>query len=548
MPRSFLSQELQVDASASYDDAVASVHTVGVAEGQTHLEGDLNVLRSLLKSDLGLTNWYDQPDMTLNAVANKYFIAELAPSGFTTGTAITATGSTTLFDSAIKTITNHNDGGGNSTTEGVIVNGTKAYRVEVRDHSTQDPFDDGSGNEVYGRLTFDTTPAETGDSGNLLSGYSNITGIVSGVNTDSENKLYFTVVDDGGGNYHVNIYKDSGTTQLVGHTASYSGTGAQTVVADNSSGLGGTITVDTLGAGSGIVVTFGTYTITWYSWQTGSEVPYTFSTTPTVDIGYVAVSRPYETLDWDIFMHNGWHDVTGPLGTITDDNVTVDGMLYLYNGLTTQAQVNAKGDKLGHADTDGEGAELVAIDDTATGSNGYYTGSDVQAALTELKTQIGGTTSTTYTFTENNVIPNDTYIYPALDLLDKKWGDLASTATGEGASLVGVEDAGGYYTGTDVEAVLQEIGQLIADVSGWDKGVETTAAPITSGATHDITHAYTLGSGAHLDVYVDGQLMTEGAANDYQEVSGSGGAGGVGQISFGFTVPTGKNLTYMVRK
>lgn len=37
---------------------------------------------------------------------------------------------------------------------------------------------------------------------------------------------------------------------------------------------------------------------------------------------------------------------------------------------------------------------------------------------------------------------------------------LASTATGEGASNVGIEDAGGYYTGADVEAALQELGAV----------------------------------------------------------------------------------------
>jgi hypothetical protein len=40
--------------------------------------------------------------------------------------------------------------------------------------------------------------------------------------------------------------------------------------------------------------------------------------------------------------------------------------------------------------------------------------------------------------------------------------DYASTANGKGMSLLGVEDAGGYYTGTDGEAVLQEIGASIA--------------------------------------------------------------------------------------
>ncbi|HMR01498.1 MAG TPA: hypothetical protein PKA32_03850, partial [Candidatus Gracilibacteria bacterium] len=37
---------------------------------------------------------------------------------------------------------------------------------------------------------------------------------------------------------------------------------------------------------------------------------------------------------------------------------------------------------------------------------------------------------------------------------------LTSTATGEGASNVGIEDAGGYYTGADVEAALQELGAV----------------------------------------------------------------------------------------
>lgn len=36
--------------------------------------------------------------------------------------------------------------------------------------------------------------------------------------------------------------------------------------------------------------------------------------------------------------------------------------------------------------------------------------------------------------------------------------DLASSASGKGATLVGLEDAGGYYTGTQVESVLQDVG------------------------------------------------------------------------------------------
>lgn len=42
--------------------------------------------------------------------------------------------------------------------------------------------------------------------------------------------------------------------------------------------------------------------------------------------------------------------------------------------------------------------------------------------------------------------------------------DLASTANGDGASLVGVEDAGGYYTAANVEAALAEV-KVIADAA-----------------------------------------------------------------------------------
>jgi hypothetical protein len=59
--------------------------------------------------------------------------------------------------------------------------------------------------------------------------------------------------------------------------------------------------------------------------------------------------------------------------------------------------------------------------------------------------------------------------------------DLASTATGFGASILGVEDAGAYFTGTNVESVLQELGLTVGllddeimrfttDGTGVDKG------------------------------------------------------------------------------
>lgn len=101
----------------------------------------------------------------------------------------------------------------------------------------------------------------------------------------------------------------------------------------------------------------------------------------------------------------------------------------------------------------GEGASLVAIEDASA----YYTGTDMEAVSNELESQIGGDSSTTYNFAEANVLVDNDSIYPALNKLDLKWGDLASTTVGEGAALIGSNDAGGLYVGTTVEAQLQEV-------------------------------------------------------------------------------------------
>lgn len=437
MPRSFLSQALQVAGSASYDDAIASPHSAGVAEAQTALEGDLNVMRTLMKDLLGATNWYDTPEMTIKGIADKYFIERITPAGFDNQSSGTGT-STTNFDTAIKTITGHNNGAGDSSTGGVIVDATKAYRIAIRDASTKNPIDDGSGNEVYARLSW------------------------------------------------------SGTQ----------------------------------------------YILNWYSTQSGVEVAYNFTGAINIDVAFVGVSRRYEDLDWNQFIDPSWHDVAGLTGVLDDSNVTTGPWTYLLTGLTTQQQVNNKLDLLGSS-ANGNGASLIAIEDASA----WYATGNIEGALNELETLLGSTTSTTYNFTENNVLADNDYVYPALNKLDLKWGDLASVANGEGASLVGVEDAGAYYTGVNVEAVLQEIGQKIEDVSGWEKVVETTVVPISSGASHTIPggKTYTLATGANMDVYLDGQLLVAGAANDYQELTTS-------TISFNFTVPTGKNITYMIRK
>ena len=65
--------------------------------------------------------------------------------------------------------------------------------------------------------------------------------------------VFFKVVDDTGGFRHLELYKESARTTLVAHTATYNSTGAKALVADGASGVGGYVTVKTVGAPSALV-------------------------------------------------------------------------------------------------------------------------------------------------------------------------------------------------------------------------------------------------------------------------------------------------------
>ena len=108
--------------------------------------------------------------------------------------------------------------------------------------------------------------------------------------------------------------------------------------------------------------------------------------------------------------------------------------------------------------TVGKGAAIVGISD----ASGYYAGNNAETAFDEIEAQIGGLTSTTVSFTEQNVVANNDVIYAAIEKLDLKWGDLASVNTGEGASLVGLEDLAEYFTATDSEAAFKELYEFAA--------------------------------------------------------------------------------------
>lgn len=138
--------------------------------------------------------------------------------------------------------------------------------------------------------------------------------------------------------------------------------------------------------------------------------------------------------------------------------------------------------------TNGEGAAIIGVEDASS----YYTGNDLETVLNELEGQIGGATSTTFDFAENNVLADNDAIYAALDKLDLRHGDLASNSNGEGASLIGIEDAGGNFTATNVEGALDELYDLASVSTGEVATVD--ASGVTKGDLLYYTAADTVGT------------------------------------------------------
>lgn len=124
--------------------------------------------------------------------------------------------------------------------------------------------------------------AEAGDNNNQLSTYTDIDGIVYGTNTSASGILYVSIVDDTGGFFHVNFYRDSSRTLLVAHTATYNTTGRKALIADNTSGLSGFITVTAVTAADVDI----TATLVGVSWM-----PNSFYTTKPITLEVVEMDE-----------------------------------------------------------------------------------------------------------------------------------------------------------------------------------------------------------------------------------------------------------------
>lgn len=134
--------------------------------------------------------------------------------------------------------------------------------------------------------------------------------------------------------------------------------------------------------------------------------------------------------------------------------------------------------------TQSKGASIVGINDT----NNYYTNNTVEDALQEISDRIGGVSSALFDFTNNHILSNNNTINEAFDKLDQQWEKLQNSSVGEGASMIAINDAGGYTTKTDVEEALQEIYVSLGD-SGVQYYIVQNGTSIVAGEPLMMTNA-----------------------------------------------------------
>lgn len=139
-----------------------------------------------------------------------------------------------------------------------------------------------------------------------------------------------------------------------------------------------------------------------------------------------------------------------------DDTIAID-----FASVLTIDNADAKAlsaDSLASTDN-AKGASIVGIEDVSA----YYAGSDLESVLNEIEAQIGGLTSSTFAFTEDNVLADNDAIYPALNKLDEKFGELFASDTAlQGANLIGIEDSASNFVSTSVEGALLEVADRIS--------------------------------------------------------------------------------------
>ena len=146
-------------------------------------------------------------------------------------------------------------------------------------------------------------------------------------------------------------------------------------------------------------------------------------------------------------------------GTVGGDDQTIDVVF------STTGTANRSIEASALASTaNGEGASMIGLED----AGGLITATTVEGALAENRTAIdaiedngitssNGSISATGTIGADNLQVDVAFSTSGAANRSIEAQALASTTNGEGASMVGVEDAAGNWTSTDVEGVLVEV-------------------------------------------------------------------------------------------
>jgi len=507
MSRSLLDQLVQIRRSGTYDDAVSGVNTSAVAEPTVSgsLQEDLNVIRTLMKDLKGGTNWFDS--------LGNYFDPTNTDAGNTANKALNLTnigGNTLDSKTVIIAVSADNSGAG------YTVSGTSTGVLFVPTSSAYADPANRVGLPIFNSVTNSGTYYDEGGSDNVC----RVDIIDMATEAEMQDGSGYTIygklhdgADNGGSgegsDVFVKFYANGVACDLSTATPAPSAISIIYPYRRRMSDMQEYewLRTDFVSSWEGDIELIEDITNLWSF--TGSSDNTTTPTWTNTTNYYLLDANP--------------NDLTEAINDVNDGVGNRDyTSTYLSDGQTITASLNALG--LGIESNDSDISTLQGVD------------SSLQSQITTNASNIASNTS-------------------AISANDADISDLEA-ATGTSTGLAGlVYSSTNYVTnGTSLEAAIGALDAAIGGTAGV-KYIETTSSEITANVEHALPYSitYTPDStagqeGNNMDVYLSGQLLAAdtGAAGvnadrDYGETTTSG-------ITFRFTIPAGRNITYVVRQ